>query len=75
MVTLSLDKLKYYLSKLHGEEAEIVHVGEIGKAAEAEKHLDIKGFGYGKPYLIEYRVGSRKYSVVLQTMKPDSFGH
>lgn len=75
MVTLSVNKLKDYLLKLHGEEAEIVYIGEIGKATETEKHLDIKGFGYGKPYLVEYRVGGRRHSVVLQTMKADSFGH
>ncbi|MHC1585935.1 MAG: phosphotransferase [Candidatus Hecatellaceae archaeon] len=75
MPSLNLQNLKEYLSSLHKAEVEIIRVGELGKPSEGEKLLDLKGFGYGKPLFVDYEVGGRKLSVVIQTMKPDSFGH
>ncbi|MEM4700367.1 MAG: phosphotransferase [Candidatus Nezhaarchaeales archaeon] len=36
---------------------------------------DIKGFGYGVPYVIKFRVGREVGEAILQSMKPDHFGH
>jgi len=71
---LAEDTLTRYLSSLHGAEVKVLSVGEFGKPGEAGK-LDLKGFGYGKPLLVDYEVEGKRFSVVVQTMKPDSFGH
>ncbi|RLI26047.1 MAG: aminoglycoside phosphotransferase family protein [Candidatus Hecatellales archaeon] len=68
------ETLKAYLSSLHGMDVEILSVGGFEKPEEAGR-LDLKGFGYGKPILAEYEAGGKRFSVVVQTMKPDSFGH
>ncbi|MFQ5711004.1 MAG: aminoglycoside phosphotransferase family protein [Candidatus Geothermarchaeales archaeon] len=74
MSILSIDKLRDYLASLHGSDVQIGYVGELGKRrVRIEKEL--KGFGYGKPYLIEYRVGDEPMEVVLETMRPEGFGH
>ncbi len=36
---------------------------------------DLKGFGYGVPYFIEFSVGGETKHVVLETMRPEGFGH
>ncbi|RLI33971.1 aminoglycoside phosphotransferase family protein [Candidatus Bathyarchaeota archaeon] len=75
MSSLELETLKKYLSQLHGGKVEILCVGEFGKPVEEDKCLDLKGFGYGKPLFIDYEVEGERRNAVLQTMKPDSFGH
>lgn len=40
-----------------------------------DKAKDAKGFGYGVPYLIRYRIGSKTRETVLETMRPNEFGH
>lgn len=66
---LDLNKLKLYLSKSFGRPVEVIK----GERLEGEK--DLKGFGYGVPYLIEFKVDGEVKKAVLQTMKPDHFGH
>ena len=36
---------------------------------------ELKGFGYGLPYLIEFTVNGQAKRVVLETLKPGGFGH
>jgi len=74
MPTLHLDKLRDYLSSLYGKDVKIRYVGELGKEKKkVEKEL--KGFGYGLPYLIEFSVGGKNKSLVLETMRAEGFGH
>ncbi|MEM2827330.1 MAG: phosphotransferase, partial [Candidatus Nezhaarchaeales archaeon] len=40
-----------------------------------ECHEGLKEFGYGVPYLVKYEVNGERKGVVLETMKPDHFGH
>ena len=77
MVSLSLETLRDYLSNLHGTRVKIINVGEMGKTRRATEKaaMDLKGFGYGRPYLIEYQVKGQRRSAVLETMRKDSFGH
>ncbi|WP_309492204.1 phosphotransferase [Candidatus Hecatella orcuttiae] len=77
MTSLSLAELQNYLASLYRGEARITHVEELGveRAKVSEPFLELKGFGYGKSYLIEFQVRGEKRSVVLQTMRQDSFGH
>ncbi len=74
MLTLRVDKLAKYLSSVYGKDVVIRSVGELGKK-KAKPSRELKGFGYGVPYLIEFVVGREKKSVVLETMRPGGFGH
>jgi len=74
MLKLNSNKLREYLSSIYNTDVEILKVGELGgKKQSPEKEL--KGFGYGVPYLIELAVKGEKKKVVLETMKPEGFGH
>jgi len=74
MLTLRVDKLANYLSSVYGTDVVIGFVGELGKK-KARPSRELKGFGYGVPYIIEFMVGREKKSVVLETMRPGGFGH
>ncbi|MEM1565663.1 MAG: aminoglycoside phosphotransferase family protein [Candidatus Bathyarchaeia archaeon] len=72
--SFSEDALKQYLSSIYGNDVEICGVWRLGcERAEASK--DLKGFGYGVPYVIEFRVRGETKKVVLETMRPEGFGH
>lgn len=74
MLNMRLDKLHDYLSGLYGKDVELRYVGELGKEKK-KVQKELKGFGYGVPYLIEFSVGGEIKSVVLETMRPEGFGH
>jgi len=74
MLATRLDKLRDYFSSLYGKNVEIHHVGELNKEKKRTEK-DLKGFQYGVPYLIEFSVNGEAKSVVLETMKPEGFGH
>lgn len=64
-----ISEITRYLSDVFGERVSDVKVKELG--AEEE----MKGFGYGKPYLIRFKSRDTEKSIVLSSMKPDQFGH
>lgn len=70
------EALKAYLGKKFGYPLKIRNVTELRLASEQAKEQEIKGFGYGKPYLVvfETREGNRK-EVVISSMKGNGFGH
>ena len=73
---LHVDKLETYLSELYGGAVKIHFFGELGKKKKAIKEKELKGFGYGIPYLIEFSLDSGESKrVVLETMRPSMFGH
>jgi thiamine kinase-like enzyme len=72
-IPVSTAKLEEYLSSLYKRDIEILHVSELGGKEELKKEL--KGFGYGTPYLIEFKVENKTKRVVLETMRPGGFGH
>lgn len=75
-MSLSLEELRRYLASLYGADVSITSVRELGKAEEgAEAGEELKGFGYGRPYLIEFSVKGERRSAVLETMRADGFGH
>jgi hypothetical protein len=37
--------------------------------------MDLKGFGYGFPYVIEFALGGEVKRAVLETLRPGGFGH
>ncbi|RZN41528.1 MAG: aminoglycoside phosphotransferase family protein [Methanophagales archaeon ANME-1-THS] len=72
------EELKEYLEQKFGTPVRIRSVKELGLGGTSKligEH-ELKGFGYGKPYLVEFETGGGKVQeVVISTMKGDSFGH
>jgi hypothetical protein len=69
-------KLQEYLSELYDAKVKIGCVCELGKKTDEAAGKELKGFGYGKPYLIEFAVDGKKKSVVLETLRVvGGFGH
>jgi hypothetical protein len=75
MTDLRISALRDYLSSLEKANVEIVRVGGLQKPKKTKLVGKLKGFGYGTPYLIEYKVGRKVKSGVLETMRPGGFGH
>jgi len=74
VLNIRLEKLRGYLSSLYGKDVELHYVGELGKEKK-KTEKELKGFGYGVPYLIEFSVGDETKTVVVETMRPEGFGH
>lgn len=70
MRRLERGAVERFLSSSLGRPVEVLEVRPLGKVGE-----DVKGFGYGVPYSIKFRAGQEVREVVLQSMKPDHFGH
>ncbi len=77
MVMIPSATLKAYLSSVFGEEVDVAYMCELGdEQREKPKRTDLKGFGYGAPYLIVLTVGGDQKKVVLETMRTGGgFGH
>ncbi|MEM3769944.1 MAG: aminoglycoside phosphotransferase family protein [Candidatus Bathyarchaeia archaeon] len=73
-IKLSEEALREYLSNLYGCKVEILGIWRLGEE-KTEGVRDLKGFGYGIPYVIEFRVKGEVKRVVLETMHPEGFGH
>jgi len=75
MLKLHVYRLKEYLSSVYKANVEIKFVGQLGAKKETSE-TELKGFGYGIPYLIEFNVDGKAKSVVLETMRTEGgFGH
>lgn len=70
----SQNALRDYLSSLFGGDVKICKILSLG-TGKAESLEDLKGFGYGVPYIIEFQVNGETKKVVLETMRPEGFGH
>ncbi|MCS7386371.1 MAG: aminoglycoside phosphotransferase family protein [archaeon GB-1867-005] len=70
---LTLKNLESYLSEVYCGKVKIIGIGELGEKIEEAKKL--KGFGYGKPYIIKFEVNGAAREVVLSTVKPSIFDH
>jgi hypothetical protein len=71
---LSEDTLREYLSSLYNADVKICGVWRLG-GEKSGASKDLKGFGYGVPYVIEFLVNGKVKRVVLETMRPEGFGH
>ncbi|MCD6470225.1 aminoglycoside phosphotransferase family protein [Candidatus Bathyarchaeota archaeon] len=69
-----LESLEKYFREVYGSEAKILKVLELTSGRE-KKREELKGFGYGIPYLIEVSVKNETRRVVLETIRPGGFGH
>jgi len=74
MLALQIEKLRDYLCSIYKADVEIRYVGELGKKKE-RLGKELKGFGYGVPYLIELVAEGETKRVVLETVRPGGFGH
>ncbi|MEM0313087.1 MAG: phosphotransferase [Candidatus Bathyarchaeia archaeon] len=73
-IELSENVLRKYLSNIYGCDVDICGFWQLG--CEKNKCLkDLKGFGYGVPYVIEFRIKGETKRIVLETMRPGGFGH
>jgi len=73
MLAFQLDKLRGYLSSIYKADVKIEYLSELGGKKKPRKRL--KGFGYGVPYVIDFVVGGERKRVILETMRPEGFGH
>lgn len=80
-VVVLRQSLEAYLSSVFGEDVDIVYVDELEKEKkwkylEEDEANDLKGFGYGTPYLIVLNIRGRMRKIVLETMRTTGgFGH
>lgn len=67
-----MEEIRRYLESKFGKGVNVVRVSELTPQGEQE----LKGFGYGKPYLIVFATpqGERR-EAVLSSMRGDHFGH
>jgi hypothetical protein len=62
--------LQPYLSALHGGTVSDVRVTALGGGRQGDK-----GYGYGIPLRVDYKVDGHARRVVLDTVRPGPFGH
>ncbi len=72
MPALRRHQLEQYLRNRFGSRAELLSYGIIGQETSTSA---LKGYGYGAPIRLIFRVGRTVRRAVLETMKPGPFGH
>ncbi len=72
MLELKVERVQQYLSDVYKEPVKVFGVVPLRGAEGAE---ELKGFGYGVPYLIEFSVKGETRRVVLETVRQEGFGH
>jgi tRNA A-37 threonylcarbamoyl transferase component Bud32 len=73
---LNREELEKYISTLYKSKVKIEEICLLSEGKEKEVGGEgVKAFGYGKPYLIKFKINEETKAVVLETMKSDSFGH
>jgi hypothetical protein len=73
-LSVSESAIREYLSSLYNADVKICGVWRLG-SEKSEVSKDLKGFGYGLPYVIEFTVNGISKQVVLETMRAEGFGH
>ncbi len=68
------ENLETYLRCLFGPELKLLSTRRMGETIPTTE--DVKGFGYGSPLLVEYKINDRTGSAVISTMRVQhGFGH
>ncbi len=73
MPELRISQLDEYFRSLYKSTVKVTNCQPLRVGSEPENEL--KGFGYGVPYLITLSSQGNISKVVLQTMNPEGFGH
>jgi len=68
---LKRNQIEKYLKSLVGASARVLDLHILGEPRGDE----IKGYGYGKPVLVQYEVDGDRRHAVLHTVSPGPFGH
>ena len=63
-----MERIEEYLSSVYKAGVKVSRVSVMGGGT------DLKGFGYGLPYLIEFSVDGVVKCVVLETMREEGLG-
>jgi hypothetical protein len=63
-------RIQKYLTDLFQTDIKVTTIEQIGK-----KDQDLKTFGYGKPYKVNYVRAGTSESLVLESMAENTFGH
>jgi hypothetical protein len=71
---ISKETLQEYLQSLYDGKLSIRSVWRLGEERSVISK-DLKGFGYGFPYVVEFAVDGMLRRVVLETMRHEGFGH
>jgi hypothetical protein len=69
---LKVERVRQYLSEVCRGYVEVSRIVPLGGA---EDSAELKGFGYGVPYLIEFAVNGEARRVVLETLRHGGFGY
>ncbi len=72
MALLHRKHLEEYLRQRFGPTVELLAYGPIGEETTGPT---LKGYGYGAPVRLVFRLGRTTKRAVLETMKPGPFGH
>ena len=59
-----------YLRIVHGAEVSDVRITPLGGGRQGDK-----GYGYGIPLRVDYRLGDKPRRAVLESVRPGPFGH
>ena len=62
--------LRTYLERVHGAPVAEVRVAPLGGGRQGDK-----GYGYGIPLRVDYRVGGQPRAAVIESVRPGPFGH
>jgi hypothetical protein len=69
---LKVEKVAEYLSSVYKGPLKVLRVLPLSPNGTVS---DLKGFGYGVPYFIEFNIRGETKRAVLETMRPEGFGH
>lgn len=69
-VSVDLAKVQAYLEEVLGGRVSELRAGLIGEGPES-----IKGYGYGRPLLLQFQFAGQPRRLVLETMPAGQFGH
>ncbi len=72
MVQLDAEKVRRYLEGRFGGSVRVLGLSVLGQEPRAG---ELKGYGYGMPVKVDYELGGRHQSAVLETITPGPFGH
>ncbi|HLI45727.1 MAG TPA: hypothetical protein VKU94_00865, partial [Geobacterales bacterium] len=69
-MTIKFDSLQDFLRAVFGEKTRLISIEGI----DVEKG-SLKGYGYGRPLIINFEINGESRKGVIETMKEDIFGH
>lgn len=72
VLELKIPRIQQYLTEVYRMPVEVLSVGPLD---ELQEKANLKGFGYGVPYVIQFKIEGEIRRAVLETLRPGRFGH